>query len=61
MPSIAKAGEIDPTGGPISGPPPYEGSDSADSMSSCCRAREAASQIEHIQNAFEVSGDDLRW
>jgi hypothetical protein len=21
----------------------------------------AAPQIEHIQNAFEVSGDDLRW
>ena len=21
----------------------------------------AASQIEHIQNAFEISGDDLRW
>ena len=24
-------------------------------------AEEAASQIDHIQNAFEVSGDDLRW
>jgi putative endonuclease len=24
-------------------------------------AEEAAPQIDHIQNAFEVSGDDLRW
>jgi TIGR00252 family protein len=35
--------------------------DHADSMSSCCIARRRAPQIEHIQNAFEVSGDDLRW